>query len=195
MFFIIRRHSLACTCLSPIAHWFQFWDPFSPVLAAATKTSLALNFWVEVSHVHARLDGIVLMDLSWLCLDGFVLMGSIRARVQAGFAMFEGGLVQRKSQLTVLLKNLLDNAFVCAVWYAIGYGLAYGGSGTSAFIGDSTFFVGATHADTNDYRVCSHSLCAPVSSHSLCALVYISVPVGVPILETAPSLRALRMPT
>merc|ERR1719402_541668 len=59
--------------------------------------------------------------------------------MQCGFAFLEAGSVRSKNTVNILIKNILD-AFIGGVSYwAIGWGLAYGGGG-NPFCGGSEFF-------------------------------------------------------
>lgn len=61
---------------------------------------------------------------------------------QAGFATLCAGAVRRKNVNNTLLKNLLDACGAAVAFYAIGYGIALGGSGNKgAFSGNSGFFL------------------------------------------------------
>lgn len=58
--------------------------------------------------------------------------------MQAGFSLLEAGTVRFKNYQNVLLKNIMDACIGGMVWWAWGYGLAYGeGNG---FIGEKFFF-------------------------------------------------------
>lgn len=53
--------------------------------------------------------------------------------MQSGFGMLEAGSVRAKNTRNILLKNLLDACIGALIWWAWGYGVAYGGS--NQFIG------------------------------------------------------------
>ena len=57
--------------------------------------------------------------------------------MQAGFATLSAGSIRSKNVKNILLKNLLDACMGAMTWYLIGYGLAYGGTGS--FIGSGDF--------------------------------------------------------
>eukprot|EP00965_Chrysotila_dentata_P204264 6182228-Pleurochrysis_carterae.AAC.4 len=65
-----------------------------------------------------------------------VVLGIFVFFMQAGFAMLEAGAVRAKNTKNILLKNVLDACIGAFVWWAWGYGLAYGsGPDPNPFIG------------------------------------------------------------
>ena len=78
------------------------------------------------------------LDTAWLMLAAFLVFF-----MQAGFAMVEAGFVRAKNATNILMKNVLDCCVGGIVFWAVGYGLAYGVSGDSApgLFGDGTFFL------------------------------------------------------
>ena len=64
----------------------------------------------------------------------FILMGAVMVlAMHAGFAFLELGTVRRKNQVNALVKILVDFSVSTVVYFALGYGVAYG----------THFFVGA----------------------------------------------------
>mmetsp|Transcript_27887 Transcript_27887/g.59673 ORF Transcript_27887/g.59673 Transcript_27887/m.59673 type:complete len:171 (+) Transcript_27887:202-714(+) len=74
-------------------------------------------------------------------VDTFFLLfgGALVFLMQAGFAMLCAGSVRQKNVKNIMLKNLLDACGGAIGFYTLGYGFAYGGSGT--FIGNSNFAI------------------------------------------------------
>ena len=63
----------------------------------------------------------------------FILLGAIMVlAMHAGFAFLELGTVRRKNQVNALVKILVDFSVSTVVYFAVGYGVAYG---TSFWIG------------------------------------------------------------
>ena len=60
--------------------------------------------------------------------------------MQAGFAMEEAGFTRAKNAVNILMKNLMDFSMGSIVYWAIGFGLMFGASGTGWF-GTSGFFL------------------------------------------------------
>ena len=80
---------------------------------------------------------------------GFMLIaGVVVFLMQSGFALLESGTVRFKNYQNVLLKNCLDACIGGVVWWAFGYGIAYGeGNG---FIGEKYYFgIGFEEKDNN----------------------------------------------
>ena len=46
--------------------------------------------------------------------------------MQAGFAMLEAGIVHPKNVTNILFKNMIDASLAAFIFWAIGYGIAYG---------------------------------------------------------------------
>ena len=60
--------------------------------------------------------------------------------MQAGFAMVEAGFTRAKNAVNIIMKNLMDFSMGSIVYWAIGFGLMFGASGTGWF-GTSGFFL------------------------------------------------------
>jgi ammonium transporter, Amt family len=60
--------------------------------------------------------------------------------MQAGFAMVEAGFTRAKNAVNILMKNLMDFSMGSLAFWAIGFGLMFGVSGTGWF-GTSGFFL------------------------------------------------------
>jgi Amt family ammonium transporter len=75
----------------------------------------------------------------------FILLGAVMVlAMHAGFAFLELGTVRRKNQVNALVKILVDFSVSTVVYFAIGYGVAYG----------TSFFVGAEElAAKNGYEL------------------------------------------
>ncbi len=74
-----------------------------------------------------------LVQLAWVAIcSGLVFF------MQAGFALVEGGLVRAKNSINVIMKIYLGTCVVGALFWAAGYGLAFGQSG-GGWIGLSGF--------------------------------------------------------
>ncbi len=83
----------------------------------------------------------VAMNTMWLLITAFMAFF-----MQAGFALVEAGFTRSKNTVNILMKNLMDFAIAAVVFWAIGWGFAYGTS-AGGFIGTDQFFLGnATEA-------------------------------------------------
>ncbi|MEO5669628.1 MAG: ammonium transporter [Ramlibacter sp.] len=75
----------------------------------------------------------------------FILLGGIMVlAMHAGFAFLELGTVRKKNQVNALVKILVDFSVSTVMYFAVGYGIAYG----------TSFFVGAEQlAAKNGYEL------------------------------------------
>ncbi len=64
--------------------------------------------------------------------------------MQAGFAMVESGFTRAKSAVNIMMKNLMDFSMGSIAFWAIGFGLMFGSSGTGWFGTDGFFLSGWT---------------------------------------------------
>lgn len=81
-------------------------------------------------------DLVSALDTAWL-----LIAGSLVFFMQAGFAMLTGGFVRAKNTANILMKNIIDACMGGILFWAFGYGLAYGTSSSSnGFIGWGDFF-------------------------------------------------------
>ena len=82
----------------------------------------------------ALADIILAVDTIW-----FVIAGILVFFMQAGFGLLEAGFVRVKNTTNILMKNVLDASLGAVVWWAVGFGFAFGGS-QGGFIGGDSFF-------------------------------------------------------
>jgi Amt family ammonium transporter len=75
------------------------------------------------------------LDTTWLMLATCLVFF-----MQAGFALLEIGMSRGKNAGMGVAKILVNFAIATLVWWAVGYGLTFGG--TATFFGDSGFFLG-----------------------------------------------------
>lgn len=84
------------------------------------------------------------LDIFWLIFAAVLVFF-----MKAGFTFLEVGSVQMKNTKNILIKNLADLAVGAVVFYALGYGFAFGDG--NGFIGEANFFLqgdGFTSSDT-----------------------------------------------
>jgi ammonium transporter, Amt family len=60
--------------------------------------------------------------------------------MQAGFAMVEAGFTRAKNAINIMMKNLMDFSMGSLAFWAVGFGIMFGASGTGWF-GTSGFFL------------------------------------------------------
>ncbi|XP_055928659.1 putative ammonium transporter 3 [Argiope bruennichi] len=76
-------------------------------------------------------------DATWVMTSSFIIF-----TMQSGFALLEAGCVTRKSEVNVLMKNIVDIVFGGLSYWMFGYGMSYGTSrGTNPFFGVGNYFV------------------------------------------------------
>jgi len=62
--------------------------------------------------------------------------------MQAGFAFVEAGFVRSKNVVNILMKNVLDACFGAMIYFAVGFGLAYGAAeAATGLYGSGSFFL------------------------------------------------------
>lgn len=75
------------------------------------------------------------LDTTWLLVTGFLIFF-----MQTGFAMLEAGLVRQTAVVNALLENFVDACITGVVFWALGFGFAFGTS-AGGFIGTDNFFL------------------------------------------------------
>lgn len=98
--------------------------------AAALVGPLALPAAAQtVEEVGAAVDNV------WVVVAGILVM-----LMQAGFALVEAGFTRAKNAANIVMKNVMDFSVGGLMYWAVGFGLAYGGSTLGGFIGYGEFF-------------------------------------------------------
>lgn len=79
-----------------------------------------------------------LLDNVWI-----LIAASLVILMQAGFALVEAGLTRGKNVANIFMKNLMDFCIGSAVFFAVGYAIAFGGkmSGFAGIIGGDGWFL------------------------------------------------------
>jgi len=80
------------------------------------------------------MNSLTSLDTTWLLLCAFLVM-----LMQAGFCLFESGLVRSKNNTNVAFKNLSDFSVAAVAYWMVGFGLMYGSS-VSGLFGSTQFF-------------------------------------------------------
>ncbi|EDO37226.1 predicted protein, partial [Nematostella vectensis] len=78
-------------------------------------------------------------DAIWILTCSFIIF-----TMQSGFGLLESGMVSRKHEINILVKNIADVLFGGLAFWMFGYAFSFGKShGTNPFIGFGDFFVDA----------------------------------------------------
>jgi ammonium transporter, Amt family len=75
------------------------------------------------------------VDTTWVLLSGFLIFF-----MQAGFAMLEAGFVRQTGVVNILFENFIDAAVTALLFWAVGFGIAFG-TDSSGIIGTDNFFL------------------------------------------------------
>jgi Amt family ammonium transporter len=103
------------------------------ILAMAAISAAAAQ---EPTTEETVADLVSALDTTWLLVAGFLVFF-----MQAGFAMLTGGFVRSKNTANILMKNMIDACVGGLLFWAVGYGFAYGtSSSANGFIGWGDFF-------------------------------------------------------
>lgn len=83
------------------------------------------------------------VDTAWVLLAGFLVFF-----MQAGFAMLEAGFVRQTGVVNILLENFIDAAVTALLFWAVGFGIAFG-TDSGGLIGTDNFFLSGAIAFEN----------------------------------------------
>jgi len=78
----------------------------------------------------------VALDTGWVLLTGFLVFF-----MQTGFALLEAGIIRQNSAVNALMENFIDAGLTALIWWAVGFGIAFGASQNGLF-GTSLFAPG-----------------------------------------------------
>ncbi|XP_022105223.1 putative ammonium transporter 2 [Acanthaster planci] len=82
-------------------------------------------------------------DATWILTSAFVIF-----TMQSGFGLLESGMVSRRNEVNIMVKNAVDVIFGGLTYWIFGYGFSFGtGQGTNAFCGIGHFFTDSTDPD------------------------------------------------
>ena len=114
-------------------------DPPAEDAAAEEVMADALT----AADVQSNVDAVQTnLDHVWILLAGFLVFF-----MQAGFAMLEAGMIRATGMVNSLAENFMDACVTAIVFFAVGYGIAFGsyvpeaGIG-SGLLGEIEFFLG-----------------------------------------------------
>ena len=92
-------------------------------------TGVAFAQEADVAEITIALDNV------WVVMAAILVMF-----MQPGFALVEAGFTRAKNTGNIVMKNFMDFSVGAMVYWAVGFGLAYGGSTVGGLIGYGEFF-------------------------------------------------------
>jgi ammonium transporter, Amt family len=101
------------------------------------------------------------IDTTWVLLTGFLVFF-----MQTGFAMLEAGLLRQRGVVNALLENFVDAAVTILVWWAVGFGIAFGTSAGGLF-GIDTFFLSQLPGADGSYPMGAPGSTAAINTYTL----------------------------
>lgn len=119
-------------------------DP--PTLDSLSKTTTSLQ---------------VSIDTTWVLLTGFLVFF-----MQTGFAMLEAGLIRQRGVVNALLENFIDAGVTILVWWAIGFGVAFGTS-AGGWFGTDFFFLSDLPNANGEWHMAAPGSTAAISTYAL----------------------------
>ncbi|XP_071488692.1 putative ammonium transporter 2 [Diadema antillarum] len=82
-------------------------------------------------------------DATWILTSAFVIF-----TMQSGFGLLESGMVSRKNEVNIMVKNAVDVIFGGLTYWMFGYGFSFGvDEGTNKFCGVGHFFTDSVNED------------------------------------------------
>ncbi|MCB9452120.1 MAG: ammonium transporter [Anaerolineaceae bacterium] len=100
---------------------------FAPTIQA--QDAVATATMDDVTHLQIGIDS------TWVLIASMLVFF-----MQAGFAMLEAGFIQHTGVVNALLENFMDAGLTALVFWAVGFGLAFGTS-ANGLIGTDNFFL------------------------------------------------------
>ena len=99
------------------------------VMVLGPLTGVAFAQEADVAEITIALDNV------WVVMAAILVMF-----MQPGFALVEAGFTRAKNTGNIVMKNFMDFSVGAMVYWAVGFGLAYGGSTVGGLIGYGEFF-------------------------------------------------------
>jgi Amt family ammonium transporter len=145
-------------------------------LAFATLTALALALLPVVAFAADApkpTTADIASDTVWVIVTGVLVMF-----MQAGFAMLEVGFSRMKNVGTVVAKVITNFSISSIVYWAVGFGIAFGGGGAFWLIGGSGWFPSFSPGSQMDLPALVGST-APASAKFFFEFVFCAVSLAI----------------
>ncbi|KAG5673240.1 hypothetical protein PVAND_003303 [Polypedilum vanderplanki] len=95
------------------------------------------SFARNSSYVIPNVYDIEIQDASWIMVASIMIFS-----MQTGFGLLESGIVSRKNEVNIMMKNIVDILLGGITYYIFGYALSYGRSSyTNPFISFGDFMI------------------------------------------------------
>ncbi len=116
----------------------------------------------EIAEIATAIDEV------WLVVAAALVM-----LMQAGFALVEAGFTRAKNAGNIIMKNFMDFSVGGIMYWALGFGLAYGGSSVGGFFayGDGFFFNDAARGSEWLFQVVFAATAATIVSGAVAGRV------------------------
>lgn len=112
---------------------------WSRLIALALATAIIAIFgttiYAQEEVAEATNTFAVQIDTLWVLVAGFLVFF-----MQAGFSLLEAGLIRQTGVVNSLMENFMDAAVTGIMFWAIGFGIAFGTS-AGGLVGTSNFFL------------------------------------------------------
>jgi Amt family ammonium transporter len=100
------------------------------LMVVGPLASLGVAQEVSVTELVAAIDAV------WVIVAAILVMF-----MQPGFALVEAGFTRAKNAGNIIMKNFMDFAVGSLMYWAVGFGLAYGGSSLGGLVAYGDFFM------------------------------------------------------
>lgn len=95
---------------------------------------------------HLQYDAIQSDDATWILTSAFIIF-----TMQSGFGLLEAGMVSKKNESNIMVKNAVDVIYGGFAYWLFGFGFSFGrDEGTTAFNGFGKFFTDAEGDEMGD---------------------------------------------
>ncbi|MDJ0960719.1 MAG: ammonium transporter [Acidimicrobiia bacterium] len=105
------------------------------VIGGGLTTALLLGPLAGIGSAQTIEEVATAANEMWLVLAAALVM-----LMQAGFALVEAGFTRAKNAGNIIMKNVMDFAVGGLMYWAVGFGLAYGGTSVGGFFAHGEFF-------------------------------------------------------
>ena len=111
------------------------------------SANLTLNSTItptkEYSNENQVDGGILSDDATWILTSAFIIF-----TMQSGFGLLEAGMVSRKNEANIMVKNAMDVVFGGLSYWLFGFALSFGkGEQRNSFCGHGYFFTDADESE------------------------------------------------